>query len=126
MSAATEERIVKDTITLCDICGEKIVVLDAKDKNYDPDDIGTIAGKSDMRNIFPTANVQTKRMRFFWPTSRAVKLHNAREKEKSAGISYIRQEEYDFHGECLLNLVDAAIALRTAPKKVDEGFKIHD
>jgi len=116
MSAAKESRVVEDTITICDICGEKIVVLDAKDTNYDPDNIGTIAGKSEARNIFPIANTQTKRMRFFWPTSRTVKDHNYSE------IKRIRQEEYDFHGECLMNLVDAAIALRKSGPS--EGYAI--
>lgn len=59
------------------------------------------------------ATTETKVMRMRWPSSRWRQKASFEETRKPEN----RQREYDFHGECLLNLVEAAINLRKQREK---------
>lgn len=87
-------------ITICDICGAEI--SDYR-KSNDPDAYGSIMGANGKK-----ATTETKVMRMRWPSSEWFRKADYGERSKPAN----RQREYDFHGECLLNLVEAAIDLR--------------
>jgi hypothetical protein len=120
MSAAVEERVVEDPIVLCDICGLKIEEPD------DPDMVGSLIGYSVAHE--PADQQATPKMRLRWPS---FAFSEKRRKEyETAKTPYAEREvitrvEYDFHGDCVVNLVQAAIALRTSKPTVNEGYKIH-
>lgn len=87
-------------ITICDICGGE---LPERGKRDDPDMFGTIVGGYGHK-----ATVETKVMRLHWPSSKWRDKASQEERRKPEN----RYRDYDFHGECILNLVEAAIGLR--------------
>lgn len=88
------------TVTICDICGKELPERDSY--NVDKEAYSTIG-----RNQMGKTTTQTKHAKFRWPTTREHdKLPSGEKWKKENNV------EYDFHGECLMNLVEAAVELR--------------
>lgn len=119
MSADKVDTIVKVDVVRCDICGEII----PPEVVEDPEQHGMVLGY-DRSLESPTP--ETKLVKFRWPGNKARKrLQDEREKAGDKGphglfAGEMADRNWDFHGLCLVRLVDAAINLRTNPPEVIE------
>lgn len=116
MSADKVDTIVKVDVVRCDICGEIIPKEELDDEEQHGKVLGAIYGKPNA-----PAAVDTKVMHAKWPGFN-FRARFVKEREE-AGLKpphghyagEMADRDWDFHGLCLVKLVDAAISLRTNP-----------
>lgn len=107
MSGKVIDKIVKERITVCDICGNEIEEKDRKDDPEYAHNLSISHRKLDR----PIDRV--KQIKFRWPSAVLNKFLTEREKaETGKAFAHVPVTWYDFHGECLANLVEAAVNLR--------------
>lgn len=124
MSAQHVEKVVTERVTVCDICGGEI---NMKAVEADPGLMGTITGNDYGKATAVVTKKPTwllEKLRFTWPTNKMYKDRTALRQQQRDNAEPLSEplypEFYDFHGECLVNLVSAAIQMR---KKREEERK---
>jgi len=106
MTTKTVDRVIREPATFCDICGGEIVKTEEDKK--DPEFAFSLSF-SHRRQEKPIS--ETRLVKFRWPSKR--RAQEMRDERAARGESeYVKTNWYDFHGECLANLVEAAVALR--------------
>lgn len=114
MSASTIDKIVKETITICDICGGEIEL----DGAYSDEDTRmNVRTRSLVGDTTPGELTvdQVRQVKFLWPIGKRRKeLEERKKTETGRSYAFIERVAYDFHGECVANLVTAAVELRKA------------
>ena len=97
-----EKRQLETHQIVCDLCGQHILTAP------NPEDHGSLAGGY----LSAPITRRTKRIWLMWPTPGW--LRQAR--EKLGPLAY-RERKYDFHAECIVLLVENAVAARKAATK---------
>lgn len=122
MSNDVIEVIKKERVTICDICGGQIDPEEAKEREL----VGQVLGDRFSKPAHDgPATTKDKIFRFKWPGDRrrkdieAIEEGMGRAKPSRYNGPY-RDRSYDFHADCLLNLVEAAIEHRKAAAVVPE------
>ena len=85
------------TVDLCDLCGKEI-------PKCEPGEFGSILGGW----IFEPVTPRTKHAWLRWPPHGRERAATWRQRQESD----LRQRTYDFHADCILALVEGAIAER--------------
>jgi len=93
---SNQQRPVPTTVTVCDLCGE---VLPGKN-DYEYDETGSVTRG---HNGVPVETPRVKRAFLQWPPAWRQyypRRHRYTDEE-------MKPKRYDFHAECILNLVEA-------------------
>lgn len=94
-----QQRPVQQGVTVCDLCDE--IVPDGQ-----PDETASVTAGYLAHPFTP----KTKRAWLLWPPPS--RKRGADVRRRIADPQQFRDRRYDFHAECLLRLVEAAIAER--------------
>ncbi len=124
MSAKTVNKVVQERITVCDICGGEIEPQPAQEKDRDSEYSYNLPVQGHRAPSVPLAAIPL--VKFMWPSKKAAERRKLElEIRKDAGepvSTYVSVNWYDLHGECIANLLEAAIALRVKTE-IEEAAK---
>lgn len=114
MSAKTIDKVVQERITVCDICGGEIEPQPAQEKDRDSEYSYNLPVQGHRAPSVPLVAIPL--VKFRWPSKKAADQRRMELKtRRDAGepvSTYVSVNWYDLHGECIANLLEAAIALR--------------
>lgn len=108
------DKVVKERITVCDICGGEIEPQPADQDRRDSEYSYNLPIQGHQAPSVPLAAIPL--VKFNWPSKkmrerRRMELETRRDAGEPVS-TYVSVKWYDLHGECIANLLEAAIALR--------------
>lgn len=122
MSRSEINKVVKEWVNVCDVCGVEIEESGAYDDENFKARMKPLKEATDWRDLVEIERIE--RVTFTWPfrgSKRKKRLDEERREETGRPSASAPMEDYDFHGECIANLIKTAVKMRKEQGNEDLG-----